>query len=59
MEQDARYERSLKRLLHEVKWTLSMRNAYNALCSIAPVTNWSFFSYASLALKNDMVSHAI
>ena len=59
MEQDARYGRSLERLLHEVKWTLSKRNANNALFAVAPQTNWSFFSYASLALKNDMVSHAI
>ncbi len=59
MQQDERYGRSLIRLLHELYWLISKRNAYNKLFEIAPETNWSFFSYASVALKNDMVSHAI
>jgi hypothetical protein len=54
-----RYGRSLTRLLHELRWAISERNAYNELCLVAPETSWGFFSYASIALKNDMCAHAI
>lgn len=54
-----RYYRALTRNLHEVRFCLSKRNAVNSLVEVAPNTSWSFFSYAYLALKNDMVAHAI
>ncbi|HEY9165870.1 MAG TPA: hypothetical protein VIS48_06880 [Candidatus Kryptonia bacterium] len=54
-----RYERALLRNLHELLRCLSYRNAYNSLCEAAPVTDWSFFSYASLALYNGMFDHAM
>ncbi|MGA7878342.1 MAG: hypothetical protein WCA08_21970 [Desulfoferrobacter sp.] len=54
-----RYYRALKRNLHEVRFCLSYRNALNAIAAVSPETSWSFFSYAYLALKNDMVAHAI
>jgi len=54
-----RYYRALKRNLHEVRFCLSHRNAVNAIVEVAPKTSWSFFSYAYLALYNDMVAHAI
>ena len=54
-----RYGRSLTRLLHELRWAISKRNAYNELCRVAPETSWGFFSFASVALKNDMCAHAI
>jgi hypothetical protein len=54
-----RYGRSLTRLLHELRWAISERDAYNELCRVALETSWGFFSYASIALKNDMYAHAI
>ncbi len=54
-----RYGRALKRLLNEVQLAIYERDAYNEICRISPHTSWGFFSYASIALKNDMVSHAI
>ena len=54
-----RYYRALIRNLHEVRFCLSHRNAVNAIVEVAPKTSWSFFSYAYLALYDDMVAHAI
>lgn len=54
-----RYYRALTRNLHEVRFCLSHRNAVNAIVEVSPKTSWSFFSYAYLALKNDMFAHAI
>ncbi len=54
-----RYYRALKRNLHEVRFCLSHRNAVNAIVEVSPNTSWSFFSYAYLALYNDMLVHAI
>jgi len=54
-----RYYRALKRNLHEVRFCLSHRNAVNAIVEVAPITSWSFFTYAHLALYYDMVAHAI
>lgn len=53
------YGRTLKRLLHELRYTLSERNALNELARVAPRTSWGFFSYAYIALYNDLFSHAI
>ena len=58
-ENNDRYGRTLIRLLHECRYAISMRNAYNELCRVAPTTSWGFFSYASIALYNDMFSHSI
>ncbi len=38
---------------------MSHRNAVNAIVEVSPNTSWSFFSYAYLALYNDMLAHAI
>jgi hypothetical protein len=53
-----RYGRSLERLLHELKWAISERNAYNELCRLTPYS-LDFFSYALVAINNDMISHTI
>ncbi len=50
---------ALRRNLYEVHRCLSNRNAVNALAKSAPKTSGTFFSYAYLALYNDMVAHAI
>lgn len=54
-----RYARALTRNLYKVCSVLSERNSVNAIAEVAPTTSWSFFSYAYLALYNDMVAHAI
>lgn len=54
-----RYERALRRNLFELRYALSERNAINALVEVAPVTRWSYFSYADIAISNDMLSHAM
>lgn len=59
MGHNPRYRRSLTRNLHELIRTLSYRNAVNALWEVAPTTDWSFFTYASLAFHGEMFSHAI
>src|SRR5208337_916615 len=59
MHKPDRYYRALERNLHEVRFCLSHRNAVNAIVKVAPKTTWSFFTYAYLALYNDMVTHAI
>lgn len=50
---------SIRRILFELLNAISMRNAINKLVKEAPVTNWGFFSYAYLALRNDLISHEI
>jgi len=54
-----RYKQALRRNLFELRDALSERNAINALVKVAPVTRWSYFSYADIALSNDMLSHAM
>jgi hypothetical protein len=58
-EENRRYGRALKRNIYELHNALSYRNAYIALQSIVPVSNWSFFSYASSALYDGIFFHAI
>jgi hypothetical protein len=53
------YGSALRRLLNELAFVISERNAYNKIWETTKETNWSFFSYASLALFNDMISHAM
>ena len=60
MEPDnAIYGRSLVRNLYELHRSLSYRNAYNGLYAVVPATDWSFFSYASLAFFDGIFAHAI
>lgn len=59
MKKPDRYYRALTRNLYEVHRCLSNRNAVNALVKSKPITSWTFFTYAYLALYNDMVAHAI
>lgn len=58
-QKNQRYERALTRNLNELLRSLSYRNAYNTLYAVAPTDDLSFFSYASLALFDGMISHAI
>ena len=59
MKKPSRYERALTRNLYEIRSALSERNAINIFVEERPNTSWSFFTYAYIALKNDMVAHAI
>lgn len=54
-----RYVRALRRNLFELRYALSERNLINEVVAVAPETSWSFFSYAYVAMTNDMFSHAM
>jgi len=59
IENNFRYNRSLVRNLVELERALSFRNSVNELARTALQTNWSFFSYAYLAMFDAMIFHAI
>ena len=54
---ESRFHKALWRNLNELRFAISMRNCFNELTRGAPTTNWTFFSYCSIALFNDMFSH--
>jgi hypothetical protein len=54
MVNNARYKRALKRNLYEARNALSSMNAYNRITNLKRKTSWSFFTWAIMALKNDM-----
>jgi hypothetical protein len=54
-----RYEKTLTRLLNELRFAISKRNAHNKLNEASASFGWGFFGYSTLAFFNDMVSHAI
>ena len=58
-ENNRKYDDALVRNLRELRRTLSYRNAHEGLRNAAPETMWSFFSYATLALYDGMLFHAM
>ena len=54
-----RYESAVKRSLNEIRYAISMRHAYNNLCTASDSLGWNFFGYSSIALFNDSFSHTI
>lgn len=59
MTNNNRYKRAISRNLFELGRLFSYRTAINELIRVSPTTNWSFFSYAYLAMYEAVFFHAM